>query len=64
MGEAGRRARWAHAFADANPSELLLIVDSLRQLRARLRPPVAAALLKLRAGSTVVLVPQGAGAQP
>ena len=61
MGEAGRRARWAHAFADANPSELLLIVDSYGSCALAYDRQSAAALLKLRAGSTVVLVPQGAG---
>ena len=28
IGDAGRRARWVHAFADAKPSELVLLVDS------------------------------------
>ncbi len=57
MGETGRRARWAHAFADANPSELLLIVDSYGSFALAYDRQSAAAQLKLRAGSTLTLVP-------
>ena len=58
MGETGRRARWAHAFADANPSELLLIVDSYGSFALAYDRQSAAAQLKLRAGSTLTLVPR------
>jgi S-adenosyl-L-methionine hydrolase (adenosine-forming) len=57
MGDTGRRARWAHAFADANPSELLLIVDSYGSFALAYDRQSAAAQLKLRAGSTLTLVP-------
>jgi S-adenosylmethionine hydrolase len=61
MGERGRRARWAHTFADANPSELLLIVDSYGSLALAYDRQSAASLLQLRAGSTVTLVPRPGG---
>ena len=61
MGETGRRARWVHTFADANPSELVLIVDSYGSCALAFDRQSAAAQLKLRAGSTVTLVPHGAG---
>jgi S-adenosylmethionine hydrolase len=62
IGTSGRRARWAHAFADANPSELLLIVDSYGSCALALDRRSAASELSLRAGSTVTLVPPGSGA--
>ena len=64
MGETGRRARWVHTFADANPSELVLIVDSYGSCALAFDRQSAAAQLKLRAGSTVTLVPPGAGRAP
>jgi S-adenosyl-L-methionine hydrolase (adenosine-forming) len=61
IGESGRRARWAHTFADANPSELLVVVDSYGSCALAYDRRSAAAELKLRAGSTLTLAPQGAG---
>ena len=60
MGERGRRARYAHTFADANPSELLLIVDSYGSLALAYDRQSAASLLQIHAGSTVALVPPSA----
>ena len=34
-----RRARWVHTFADAKPSELVVLVDSYGMCTARARPP-------------------------
>jgi S-adenosyl-L-methionine hydrolase (adenosine-forming) len=62
IGDSGRRARWAHTFADANPSELLLIVDAYGGCTLAYDRQSAAAQLKLRAGSTLTLVPASAGA--
>jgi S-adenosylmethionine hydrolase len=61
FGERSRRARWVHTFADAKPSELVLVVDSygLCALAYDRRP--AAGELELRAGSTVTLVPPADG---
>jgi len=64
MGETGCRARWVHTFADANPSELVLIIDSYGSCALAFDRQSAAAQLKLRAGSTVTLVPPGAGSAP
>jgi S-adenosylmethionine hydrolase len=60
VGESGRRARWAHTFGDANPSELLLVVDSYGSCALAYDRQSAAAQLKLRAGSNVTLVPESA----
>ena len=61
MGETGRRARWVHTFADANPSELVLIVDSYGSCALAFDRQSAATQLKLRAGSNVTLNPQSSG---
>jgi S-adenosylmethionine hydrolase len=61
IGQAGRRARWAHTFADAAPSELVLVVDSYGSCALAYDRRSAAAELKLRAGGSVVLVPPAAG---
>jgi S-adenosylmethionine hydrolase len=60
MGDAGRRARWAHTFAAAAPSELVLIVDSYGSCALAYDRRSAASELRLRAGSGVVLVPPAA----
>jgi hypothetical protein len=57
IGDSGRRARWAHTFADAAPSELLLVVDSYGSCALVYDRRSAAAELKLRAGSGLALVP-------
>ena len=48
-----------HTYADAKPSELVLLVDSYGLLALALDRESAAAALGLRAGSGVTLVPEG-----
>jgi hypothetical protein len=55
-----RAARWVHAYSDAKPSELVVLVDSYGLLSIALDRESAAAALGLRAGSAVTLVPEGA----
>ena len=55
-----RAARWVHTYADAKPSELVLLVDSYGLLSLALDRESAAAALGLRAGAGVTLVPEGA----
>ena len=54
-----RAARWVHTYADAKPSELVLLVDSYGLLSLALDRDSAAATLRLKAGSGVTLVPEG-----
>ena len=56
-----RAARWVHTYADAKPSELVLLVDSYGLLTLALDRESAAATLRLKAGSGVTVVPQGTG---
>jgi S-adenosylmethionine hydrolase len=58
LGDTGRRARFVHTFADAKPSELVLLIDSYGTLALALDRQSAATALKLRAGSSVTLVPE------
>jgi S-adenosylmethionine hydrolase len=51
-------ARWVHTYADAKPSELVLLVDSYGLLALALDRESAAAALRLKAGSGVTLVPE------
>ena len=53
-----RAARWVHTYADAKPSELVLLVDSYGLLSLALDRESAAAALRLQAGSGVTLVPE------
>jgi hypothetical protein len=53
-----RAARWVHTYADAKPSELVLLVDSYGLLALALDRESAAATLRLKAGSGVTLVPE------
>ena len=55
-----RAARWVHTYADAKPSELVLLVDSYGLLSLALDRESAAAALGIKAGSGVTLVPEGA----
>src|SRR5262245_27729072 len=55
-----RAARWVGTYAEAKPSELVLLVDSYGLLALALDRESAAAALGLRAGSAVTLVPRGA----
>ena len=54
-----RAARWVHTYADAKPSELVLLVDSYGLLALAFDRESAAATLRLKAGSGVTLVPEG-----
>ncbi len=54
-----RAARWVHTFADAKASELVLLVDSYGLLALALDREPAAAVLGVKAGSAVTLVPAG-----
>jgi hypothetical protein len=62
FGGSARQARWVHTYADAKPSELVLLVDSYGLLALALDRSSAAIDCGLRAGSAVTLVPPGAGA--
>jgi S-adenosylmethionine hydrolase len=59
VGNEIRAARWVHTYADAKPSELVLVVDSYGLLSLALDRESAAATLRLKAGSGVTLVPEG-----
>ena len=61
-GEIRAPARWVHTYADAKPSELVLLVDSYGLLALALDRKSAAIDCGLRAGSAVTLVPPGGGA--
>lgn len=56
FGDSARRARWVHTFAEAKPSELVVIVDSYGSCALAYDRRSAAAELALRAGSAVSLV--------
>lgn len=62
-GNAGS-ARWVHTYADAKPSELVLVVDSYGLLSLALDRRPAAEHLGIRAGAPVTLVPPGATVDP
>jgi S-adenosylmethionine hydrolase len=53
-----RAARWVRTYADAKPSELVLLVDSYGLLSLALDRESAAARLRLKPGSAVTLVPE------
>jgi S-adenosylmethionine hydrolase len=63
-----RRARWVRAFADAKPSELVLLVDSYGMCALALDRRSAATELGVRAGSPVTLATErsapGLNAEP
>jgi S-adenosylmethionine hydrolase len=59
--EVVRVARWVTTYAEAKPSELVVLVDSYGLLALCLDRASAADELGLRAGSGVTLVPEGAG---
>jgi S-adenosylmethionine hydrolase len=56
----GRRARWVRAFAQAKPSELVVLVDSYGMCTLALDRRSAAADLGLRSGSGVTVAVEGA----
>ena len=53
-----RAARWVHTYADAKPSELVLLVDSYGLLALAFDRESAAQTLGLKASSGVTLVPE------
>ena len=53
IGGEDRRAHWVAAFAEAKPSELVLLVDSYGMCALAFDQRSAAAELELRAGKTV-----------
>ena len=57
VGDQVRAARWVGTYADAKPSELVLLVDSYGLLALALDRRSAAAELGLRPGAPVTLVP-------
>jgi S-adenosylmethionine hydrolase len=57
FGEQARMARWVHTYADAKPSELVVLVDSYGLISIALDRRSAAAELDLRPGSGVTVVP-------
>ena len=56
-----RAARWVHTYADAKPSELVLVVDSYGLCALAYDREPAATNLGLRTGSGVTLVPERSG---
>jgi S-adenosyl-L-methionine hydrolase (adenosine-forming) len=56
----GRRARWVRTFAEAKPSELVVLVDSYGMCTLALDRRSAAADLGLRNGSAVTVAVEGA----
>jgi S-adenosyl-L-methionine hydrolase (adenosine-forming) len=58
-----RRARWVRAFAEAKPSELILLVDSYGMCALALDRRSAATELGLRAGAAITLATEPTGAQ-
>jgi S-adenosyl-L-methionine hydrolase (adenosine-forming) len=61
MGARAKSARWVHTYADAKPSELVVLVDSYGMVALALDRRSAADEFGLHAGSPVTLVPPGAG---
>jgi len=62
FGGSARQARWVTTYADAKPSELVMLVDSYGLLALALDRKSAALDCNLRAGSAVTVVPPGGGA--
>ena len=58
--QAGRRARWVRTFAEAKPSELVVLVDSYGMCTVALDRRSAAADLGVRASSSITLSTQAA----
>ena len=59
FGEQARSVRWVHTYADAKPSELVLLVDSYGLASLALDRGSAAAECALEPASAVTLVPPG-----
>jgi S-adenosyl-L-methionine hydrolase (adenosine-forming) len=60
FGDQARSVRWVHTYADAKPSELVLLVDSYGLAALALDRGSAAAECALEAASSVTVVPPGA----
>ncbi len=60
MADGIRAARWVRTYADAKPSELVLLVDSYGLLSLAFDRESAGAALNLHAGNPVTLVPEPA----
>jgi hypothetical protein len=63
FGGTARMARWVRTYADAKPSELVMLVDSYGLLSIALDRHSAADELGLRAGSALTVVPPPGGAR-
>ncbi|MBV8952083.1 MAG: SAM-dependent chlorinase/fluorinase, partial [Actinobacteria bacterium] len=59
FGDEARMARWVKTYADARPSELVVLVDSYGLMSLALDRASAAEACRLRAGASVVVVPPG-----
>jgi S-adenosylmethionine hydrolase len=64
FGDETRAARWVKTYAEAKPSELVLVVDSYGLMSLALDRQSAAEVCRLRPGSGVTLVPPGPGGAP
>jgi S-adenosyl-L-methionine hydrolase (adenosine-forming) len=62
LGSSARRARWVHTFAEAKPSELVMIVDSYGMYALALDRASAAAELGIRPGRSIAIAAPGTGA--
>jgi S-adenosylmethionine hydrolase len=63
FGDQARMARWVRTYADAKPSELVMLVDSYGLMSVALDRRSAAQELGLAAGSGITVVPPPGGAQ-
>ena len=63
-GDRSKAARWVRAYAEARPSELVVLVDSYGLVALALDRRSAAAEYGLAAGAPVLLVPPGATVPP
>jgi len=60
IGDDERRAHWTHTFAEAKPSELVVLIDSYGMCTLAFDQRSAAHQLKLRAGTPVTITTPGA----
>lgn len=60
FGDQARAARWVTTYADAKPSELVVVVDSYGLASLAIDRQSAAATCRLRSGAAVTLLPPGA----
>ncbi len=62
LGDEARLTRWVTTYADARPSELVIVTDSYGLLSLAIDRQSAATVAKLRVGTKVTLTPEGTGA--